>query len=114
MLFHRMSRSSSPEVPKERRERQRFPVRLMLDVACGHKKFQRAVSRDASEIGISFFCVEAIAVGEQIELNVHVPEVNPERKRAVVRGSGTIVRSEQRPSGHYLIAARTNGYRFSE
>ena len=109
-----MSRANPPEPRLERRERRRFPVRLMLDVHCGKGESRKAVSRDASEAGISFFCDTGIPAGSPIEFNVHVPESVAEQERVFVRGSGKVVRSERQSLGRFLIAAVTDGYRFNE
>ncbi|HVZ16724.1 MAG TPA: PilZ domain-containing protein [Terriglobales bacterium] len=107
-----MSRLPSHDQPTERRERQRYPLRLMLDVHCVQQNALKAVSRDASEIGISFFCDQAIPPGAQIEFDVHVPEGLVEEVRVFVRGKGKVIRSEQRPQGHYLVAVKAFGFKF--
>ena len=100
--------------PLDRRERRRFPVRLRLDVNCGHNDLREAVSRDASEIGISFFCDSAIPAGAPIEFSVHVPPDVADMEKVFVRGKGRVVRIEPQTSGRVLIAAVTDGYRFQE
>lgn len=109
-----MSRANPPEPRNERRERRRFPVRLLLDVHCGKGDLRQAVSRDASEIGISFFCDNAIPAGSPIEFSVHVPDSIAEQERVFVRGQGKVVRSERQSVGRFLVAAVTDGYRFNE
>jgi hypothetical protein len=86
----------------------------MLEVHCGKREPQKAVSRDASEVGISFFCDHSIPAGSQIEFDVHVPEDIAEHEKVFVRGSGKVVRSEKQSLGRYLVAAATDGYAFSK
>jgi len=98
----------------ERRERRRFPVRLKLDVDCGSSGLREAVSRDASEIGISFFCDTEIPDGSPIEFSVHVPPDVADMERVFVRGKGRVIRNEPQTSGRVLVAAVTDGYQFQE
>ena len=114
MLCAAMSGVSSPESQIERRERRRFPVRLNIDVYHGSDQPHEALTRDASEIGISFFCDTDFPQGSAIEFNVHVPEEVADHERIFVRGRGTVVRSEQQTLGRFLVAAVTEGYTFRE
>lgn len=86
----------------------------MLAVDCGQDQPKQAVSRDASEIGISFFCDSAIPTGSPIEFSVHVPPDVEEMEKIFVRGKGTVVRNEPQTSGRVLIAAVTERYEFNE
>lgn len=99
--------------PLERRERRRFPVRLKLDVDCGLGATE-AVSRDASENGISFFCDSAIPDGSPVEFSVHVPPDVAAMEKIFVRGKGRVIRNEPQSSGRVLIAVVTDGYRFQD
>ena len=114
MLCAAMSGVTPSDSWVERRERRRFPVRLNLDVYCGTDTPHEALTRDASEIGISFLCDTDFPKGSAIEFNVHVPEEVAEQERIFVRGRGTVVRSEQQTLGRFLVAAVTEGYRFRE
>lgn len=71
---------------------------------------QSAVSRDASEIGISFFCDKPIPDGQPIEFSVHVPADVAEIEKIFVRGKGRVVRNEPQPSGRVLVAVATDRY----
>jgi hypothetical protein len=99
--------------PLERRERRRFPVRLKLDVDCGVGP-TAAISRDASEVGISFFCDSSIPDGSPIEFSVHVPPDIAAMEKIFVRGKGRVVRNEPQTSGRVLVAVVTDGYRFQD
>ena len=92
----------------------RFPVRLILAVSYGEAGPREAVSRDASEMGISFFCDEPIAPGSAIQFRVNVPPDVAEIERIFVRGKGTVVRSEPQISGWTLVAAITERYEFED
>ena len=109
-----MSSANTPGALIERRERRRFPVRLALDVRCGHGESSEAVLRDASESGISFLCDMEMPTGSPIEFSVHVPEGIAEQERIFVRGRGTVVRSEQHSMGRVLVAVATDRYEFNE
>ena len=86
----------------------------MLSVECDQERPQPAISRDASEMGISFYCDEAISPGSPIQFTVHVPPEVAEFERIFVRGKGKVVRSEPQPTGRVLIAAVTEKYEFQE
>ena len=98
----------------ERRARRRLPVRLMLSVDCGQEQPRHAISRDASEMGISFYCDEEIPSGSPIQFTVHVPPEVAEFERIFVRGKGKVIRNEPQPSGRVLIAAITEKYEFQD
>ena len=89
-------------------------MRLKLDVNCGQAGLKEAVSRDASEIGISFFCDSEIPAGSPIEFSVHVPPDVADMEKISVRGKGKVVRNEMQTSGRFLVAAVTDGYQFQE
>ena len=110
-----MSGANVPQSPTERRQRQRFPVRLQLCVDCqdGRDPHQ-AITRDASEIGISFYCDSEIPNGSRIAFTVDVPDDVAEHERIFVRGQGTVVRNEELPLGRILVAATTESYAFNE
>lgn len=101
--------------PAERRQRQRVPVRLYIAVDChdGHGP-REALTRDASEIGISFYCDSAIPDGSRIAFSVQVPDEVASYERIFVRGHGIVVRNEELPLGRILVAATTEGYAFNE
>jgi hypothetical protein len=103
----------SASAPSERRERRRFPVRLKLDVDSGLGPTE-AVSRDASEAGISFFCDSAIPAGSPVEFSVHVPPEVAAMEKIFVRGKGRVIRNEPQTSGRVLVAVVTDGYRFQD
>jgi hypothetical protein len=103
----------SADSSSDRRERRRFPVRLELDVDCNLGR-TAAVSRDASEIGISFFCDSAIPDGSPIEFTVRVPPEVADIERVFVKGKGHVVRCEPQSSGRMLVAVVTDGYRFQD
>jgi len=109
-----MSAVPLPERPNERRARQRFPVRLLLAVTSGPGNTSQGVSRDASEVGISFLCDREIPVGSLLEFDVHVPPEIREPERIFLRGRGRVVRSEPQSSGRVLIAVATDKYELRE
>jgi len=109
-----MPSATTPGAHQERRERKRIPVRLLLAVSCGLEGARQAVLRDASETGISFFCDAAIPAGSPIEFSVQVPPDVAEIEKILVRGKGTVVRSEEQPSGRVLVAAITEKYELEE
>jgi len=84
----------------------------MLSVQCGEDLPRPAISRDASEMGISFYCDEAISPGASIRFTVHVPPQVAEFEQILLRGKGKVVRNETGPSGEVLIAAATEKYEF--
>ncbi len=86
----------------------------MLSVECGQELPKPAISRDASEMGISFFCDEAMAPGSPIRFTVNVPPDVAEFERVFVRGKGTVIRTEPQASGRVLVAAITEKYEFQE
>ena len=110
-----MSGANVPLPPTERRQRERFPVRLQLCVDCHDGNEPReAITRDASEIGISFYCDSEIPSGSRIAFTVRVPAEVAEYERVPVRGEGVVVRNEELPLGRVLIAATTEAYAFNE
>jgi len=110
-----MSGANVPQPPADRRQRQRFPVRLELRVDCDDGREPReAITRDASEIGISFYCDSQIPEGRRIAFTVQVPDEVASHERIFVRGQGTVVRNEELPLGRILVAATTEGYAFNE
>lgn len=110
-----MSGANVPQTPTERRQRQRVPVRLQVRVDCddGHGP-REAITRDASEIGISFYCDSQIPEGRRIAFTVQVPDEVASYERIFVRGHGTVVRNEELPLGRILVAATTESYQFNE
>ena len=104
----------TPAPPLERRQRPRSPVRLQMTVDSHDGRAHEAIMRDASEVGISFFCDSAIPNGSHIAFAVKVPDEVASYERIYVRGHGTIVRNEELPLGRCLIAAVTEGYSFNE
>jgi PilZ domain len=104
----------TPAPPPERRQRPRSPIRLQLTVDCHDGHAREAVTRDASEVGISFYCDSPIPAGARIAFAVKVPREVASHERIHVRGEGTVVRSEELPLGRCLIAASTDAYSFNE
>jgi len=110
-----MSGANVPQTPTDRRQRERFPVRLQLSIDCQDGREPRqAITRDASEIGISFYCDSMIPTGSSIAFTVDVPDDVAEFERIFVRGQGTVVRNEELPLGRVLVAATTESYAFNE
>jgi hypothetical protein len=109
-----MCASPNSDFNLERRARQRFPVRLFLAVNCGPGDARNGVARDASEIGISFYCDTEIPIGSRIEFDVHVPPEGVESDRIFLRGKGRVIRNEPQASGRVLVAVVTDRYELRE
>jgi len=110
-----MSGVPFPQPPTDRRQRRRIPVRLYIAVDCHDgSEPRKALTRDASEIGISFYTDSPIPDGTHIAFAVQVPEEVASYERIFIRGQGTVVRNEHQSLGRMLVAAITEGYAFNE